>query len=169
MHYIFVFSLLLIPIQSYASENIVVELYKEAELITLNSSQRTHIINSSKEYVNACRKYEDVTGITFTQKEAKASLNRITSGDYIIIAFSDDSTDLPIAHGTQKVDKLFIGIDNRGFPDLITVYDEKIQLYSKCSGTVAITNFSCDKALSEFLSFKRDEDMCELYNKLTSD
>ncbi|NIV41899.1 MAG: hypothetical protein GWN50_05960 [Candidatus Dadabacteria bacterium] len=154
--------MLLIPIQSYASENFVVQLYKDTELITLNSSRRTHIIYISKEYLNACRKYEDVTGTTFTQNEARDRLYRITTGDYIKITFPNDTTDLPIAHGNQKFDKILIGIDNRGFPDLITVHDEKIQLYTKCSGTVAITKFSCNKVLSELLSFKTDVELCKI-------
>jgi len=72
-------------------------------------------------------------------------------------------------HGNQEIDELFVGIDNIGFPNLLTVSEGKIQLYSKYSGSVAITNFSCGKVLSELLSFKMDDERCKiLMNKLTT-
>ncbi len=72
---------------------------------------------------------------------------------------------MPIAHGNQQVDEMFIDFDNMGFPNIVTLNKDKIQLYSKYSGSIAITNFSCNKVLSELLSFKIDELRCKIYLK----
>ena len=70
---------------------------------------------------------------------------------------------MPIAHGNQQVDEMFIDFDNMGFPNIVTLNKDKIQLYSKYSGSIAITNFSCNKVLSELLSFKIDQEKCRIY------
>ncbi len=76
---------------------------------------------------------------------------------------------MPIAHGNQKVEDIFIGFDNKGFPNIVTTNEDIIQMYSKCSGSIAITNFSCDKVMSELLSFEMDNERCKfLLNKLTT-
>ncbi|NIV43083.1 MAG: hypothetical protein GWN50_12145 [Candidatus Dadabacteria bacterium] len=140
-------------------------MYKNGESLSLNSYQKIHLYGNTVGDLSTCRHRERVTGTAYTQEQARDELDKIKSTNYLKITFSKRAPSLPIAHTNQKVDEIYIGLDNRGFPHLLTVHKDKIQLYSKCSGSVAITNFSCDTVLSELLSFKRDENICKMLIK----
>jgi hypothetical protein len=165
VRYIFILFLIFLPSSLYASENVEVELYKDGKSVLLNSYQMTYLYGNAIGYLSTCRHLQKVTGTTYTQEKARDELDMIKSANHLKITFSKGSPSLPIVHGNQQVDEIFVGFDSKGFPDLLTVHKDKIQLYSKCSGSIALINFSCDKVLSELLSFKIDDERCKIYLK----
>ena len=165
MHYIFILFLIFLPSFLYASENVEVELYKDGKSVALNSYQAAYLYGNTIGYFSTCRHLQRVAGSTYNKEKAREELAKIKSGNHLKINFRKGSPSLPIAYGNQEVDELFVGFADQGFPNLVTVSDDKIQLYSKCSGSAAITNFSCDEVLSVLLSFKIDEQRCKIYLK----
>lgn len=150
----------IIPIS--ASENLKVELFKDNFSLSLTSYQQISLYGSAVAYLSTCRHLERVTGENINKDSAHKGLIRIKSGNYLRISFSMGTASIPIAHGFQETDYIYIGIDNIGFPAVVTLHEDKIQLYAKCSGEVAIKNFSCNQTLSELLSFNIDADMCKI-------
>jgi len=162
---ILVITLVLLISPLYASDNVEVELYKDGKSIPLNSYHKTYLYGNTVGYLSTCKHLEKVTGNTYIEENGSETLAKIKSGNNVKIKFSKGSPSLPIAHGNEETEELYIGYDKNGFPNIITLNKDKIQLYSKCSGSAAITNFSCNKVLSELLSFKIDEQRCKIYLK----
>lgn len=158
--------LILIPISFIplnASDNLKVELFKDSFSLSLTSYQQTSLYGSAAAYLSTCRHLERVTGENINKDSAHKGLVRIKAGNYLKITFSMGTASLPIAHGFQETDYIYVGIDNNGFPAVVTLHEDKIQLYAKCSGEVAIKNFSCNNILSEQLSFEIDNENCKTY------
>lgn len=160
---ILVIILVLLISPLYAPENVEVELYKNRKSIPLNTYHKTYLYGNTIGYLSTCRHLEKVTGNTDNKEDAAEVLAEINSGDHLKISFTKGSPKLPIAYGNDEVDELYVGFDKKGFPNIISMNEDKIQLYSKCSGSIAITNFSCDQVLSELLSFELDQEKCRIY------
>ena len=149
--------------QLNAAENLKVELYKDGYSVSLNSYLQTYLYGNAVGYLSTCRHLEKVTGKPVNKLSTVKVLDKIKSGNHLKVTFSKDSPKLPIADTYEVVDEIYIGFDDRGSPGIITLNEDKIQLYSKCSGAVSITNFSCNQVLSELLNINIDSDRCNFF------
>lgn len=165
MRYILILIIVFLVSPAAATENVKVELYKNGSLVPLNSYQATYLYGNTIGLLSTCRHLEIVTGNTYTEENGSEALAKIKSGNHVEITFSKGSPRLPIAHGNEEIEVLHAGFDKNGFPSVVTVNKGKVQLYAKCSGSITIANFSCDKLLSELLSFEIDNERCKTYLK----
>jgi len=146
-----------------AAENLKVELYKDGYNVFLNSYQQTYLYGNAVGYLSTCRHLEKVTGKPVNKESTVKVLDKIRAGNYLKITFSKDSPKLPIAETNEVVKAIYIGFDETGFPGIITMNSNEIQLYAKCSGAVSITNFSCNQLLSDLLNIKIDSERCDFF------
>ena len=145
---------------AFASDNLGVELYKNASSLNLNWDQKLHLYENTIGYLSTCHHLDKVIGKDVPVEDEKKAFLTLSQGSYIKLSFADGKPRFPISAGLQEVSSIYVGIRNDGLPNIITENKGNIQLYAKCQGHYALLNYSCDRILSKLLAFEINQKLC---------